>query len=76
MNQPNAQTIETVAENNDWDFRPAYSGRGMYGNTCVGVVGENAVEIIETVASETGARGAKTDNMGLDMIVYWPHIQG
>jgi hypothetical protein len=62
--------IKTIAERNDWRVRLNYSGRGMYGKTCLAVIGESPEDIIATV----GIQGAKIDNMGLDYIVYWPNI--
>lgn len=49
-----------------------YSGRGMYGAKCDGIVGSDFIDIIETAAAN-GLTGAKYDNMGHDYIVYWPH---
>ena len=64
-----------MAEDCGWEFRSNYSGRGMYGETCVGVVCPSASECIEE-ASLRGIRGASVDNMGRDFIVYWPNIKG
>lgn len=33
--------LEEVLENVDVELREDYSGRGMYGDTCIGVVGEH-----------------------------------
>lgn len=43
-----------------------YSGRGMFGVKCPGVVVSNPMDFI----AEMGIKGLKTDNMGLDYIVY------
>lgn len=51
-----------------------YSGRGMYGQRCYGIVCDDYVSCIETVALQ-GITGANTDSMGLQSIVYWPNIQ-
>ena len=59
----------------DGKVRTGYSGRFMYGKTCMGVVGKYREEIIEA-AAERGLKGASTDNMGLSTIVYWPRIAG
>jgi hypothetical protein len=51
-----------------------YSGRYMYGATCLGVVGPMA-DLDELLSEVKGsAKGLKKDNMGLDYIYYWPEI--
>lgn len=75
----------------DVDIRPAYSGRGMYGKPCVGVVlGNDTSSLIElgwTIArlgaegvlsedtEQALLRGAQLDTMGHGVIVYWPGIE-
>ena len=51
-----------------------YSGRGMFGDTCVGIVCRDPLRTIEEAAAR-GLRGAHQDQMGLDHIVYWPHLR-
>jgi hypothetical protein len=53
-----------------------YSGRGMFGKTCLGVVG--TMQDLDTLLSEIkgSANGLRKDNMGLDYIYYWPEIEG
>lgn len=68
------EAICEVADEIGGSVRTDYSGRGMYGKKCVGIDCRNATECIELAASK-GIKGARQDNMGLDMIVYWPHIQ-
>lgn len=65
--------LEEIAGEVGGDVRYNYSGRGMYGKTCVGIVCEDATKCIEEAAVR-GFRGAKTDSMGRDTIVYWPKI--
>lgn len=50
-----------------------YSGRGMYGRECFGVVvpSNQYIQAVEAAAS-LGLYGAKVDQLGCDMIVYWP----
>jgi len=55
------------------EVREDYSGRGMFGVTCFGVVCPNAERAIEE-AAERGIKGALVDSMGRDEIVYWPSI--
>jgi hypothetical protein len=71
-NDPYA-TLEKIAEQLG-DLYPDYSGRFMYGARCVGIVTSNPMKVIEE-ASANGIRGALTDNMGKDTIVYWPHVK-
>ena len=52
-----------------------YSGRNMYGKTCIGITTNDPDTLIEEAAS-LGIRGAKRDNLGKGYIVYWPHIKG
>ncbi len=53
-------------------IRTDYSGRGMFGSTCWGIVCDDPNEVI----AEVGVPGAKTDSMGTSTIVYWPNIKG
>lgn len=57
------------------EVRDDYSGRGMYGKTCYGVVTKNP----EAVLMEAGRAGLpvpRQDSMGLSTIIYWPQIGG
>jgi hypothetical protein len=65
------QKLKRLAEENDWKFYSGYSGRGMYGKRCAGIVTDQPHECIAIA----GIRGAKLDNMGLQYIVYWPNIE-
>lgn len=75
----NPETIEVIietAESMDLDVRTNYSGRGMFGARCLGVVGSHheLSELVQHVAIETGevVPAPSTDSMGLDIIWYWP----
>jgi hypothetical protein len=59
----------------DYSVYKEYSGRFMFGDRCLGIVGPDPSKIVER-ARRRGFKKAKTDNMGLDYIVYWPHIKG
>jgi hypothetical protein len=48
-----------------------YSGRGMFGKTCIGFVTGCPTDLV----AEIGVRGSRTDSLGLDTIVYWPNIE-
>ena len=50
-----------------------YSGRGMYGNTCMGIVGDR--DAIYTVCDNHNFRYGNTDNLGYDTIMYWQGIE-
>lgn len=71
----------------DLEARTDYSGRGMYGDTCIGFDVDSLAELVRigAVAQQLFgddnpelvhalARGARTDSMGLGSIVYWPGI--
>ena len=76
--------IQNVLEDNGYVCRP-YSGRGMYGKSCLGITmkrGEmtefDLGVLLGTRQEEYGSLSLstpRTDNMGLDMIAYWPYIQ-
>lgn len=53
-----------------------YSGRGMMGKECYGIT-VGPAQLVDTIeeAAINGIRGARYDNMGRDIIVYWPDIQ-
>lgn len=70
-----AQQTEMIEDElTQWgDFRPDYSGRGMYGKTCPGIDTDTPTRVIEE-AGALGLRGAVTDSMGKGTIVYWPHL--
>lgn len=65
-----------------WD----YSGRGMYGRTCFGIIGrlENYAQFLLSLAA-VDAEGAEiasalaertaTDNMAVDTIYYFPRVE-
>lgn len=55
------------------DVRTDYSGRGMMGETCYGIVCDDSTECTE-MAAENGLRGARVDSMGKRSIVYWESI--
>ena len=67
-----------LLENSGYEPR-SYSGRGMYGKNCVGVVVEDVFALGVAVGQESrhyseDIPSAKTDSMGRDIIVYWPDL--
>lgn len=84
-----AQALIDLLYDAGLEVREDYSGRGMYGKTCVGFVVENGAEL-RTVAELVGNeedeytraelvilfRQARTDSMGRDStIVYFPRVR-
>jgi len=68
----------------DNTLRDDYSGRGMYGEQCFGVVLHDAREFalfilcvgqVDHTLAQSLARKVRTDNMGYDMIYYFPGVQ-
>ena len=72
------ELFESIASNSAWsgdaEVREGYSGRGMHGDQCWGIVTSDIASVIETAGGH-GLFGAKTDSMGLKSIVYWPRIK-
>ncbi len=69
-------------EGDEVDVRVEYSGRGMYDTTCVGFVGDGALEYalgrtMHQVLGEDAldAGYPRTDSMGRSTIVYFPRLQ-
>lgn len=50
-----------------------YSGRFMYGEECLAISGADSTACIKA-ATDRGIRGARTDTLGKDTIVYWPGV--
>jgi 2,3-bisphosphoglycerate-independent phosphoglycerate mutase len=75
--------IEDAAMDAGVDFRADYNGRGMYGATCIGLTGDPgdiAMALIYVSRTypdlaERMARSMRTDNMGRDVIAYWPGME-
>jgi hypothetical protein len=78
---------KSILEDACWDadldpdeaLRTDYSGRGMYGASCVGLVHSDIdsliafVSLVRTrVGDEWALRGARQDSMGMSVITYWP----
>lgn len=82
-----ADMFEYAALEADLDIYPDYSGRGMYGRRCLGVVGSDAQSLFRLAATlaHQGDDGVDiltaladhqlaSDNMGLQRIWYWPWV--
>ena len=78
------EIIRELCEDNDLECRDNYSGRGMYGRTCYGIVTDNIFYVVITLCDMIRDEGyesaadiigeVRTDSMGLDKIVYFPSI--
>lgn len=62
------------------NVREDYSGRGMYGSSCVGIVCDVGDLLVFAAALGSNADewdwvgGACSDSMGLSSIWYWPSV--
>jgi hypothetical protein len=67
--------IVNKAREMELEIRSNYSGRWMFGETCLGVVG--SMLALDTLLSEVkgSAKGLKKDSMGLEYIYYWPELK-
>lgn len=78
--------LKEACENAGYTVR-SYSGRGMYGRSCIGVECENPVKAAFEIAAAMTvdyddceewlselARDASTDSMGRDAILYFPSV--
>lgn len=70
--------LERLADRVGGQLDRSYSGRGMYGKRCYGIVlpeaGELVYRVMESAARE-GFSAARTDSLGLGTIVYWPNME-
>ena len=78
-----------VNENNQYELYENYSGRCMFGRTCLGVIVQQNDSFMDFIIKLTKylddndvddvdfkLEGATYDNLGLDTIVYFPNIGG
>ena len=78
-----------VNENNQYKLYENYSGRCMFGRTCLGVIVQQNDSFMDFIIKLTKylddndvddvdfkLEGATYDNLGLDTIVYFPNIGG
>lgn len=68
------EVFEEIADECDGLVRYGYSGRGMYGSQCYGIVTNRPSEAIDA-GREHGLTGHRQDSMGLEYIVYWPRMK-
>lgn len=78
-----------VAENPQYNLYENYSGRGMFGRNCLGVVVKQGNSFMEFLMDLTryleqndiedtnlDLEGVSYDDLGLDTIIYFPNIKG
>jgi hypothetical protein len=78
-----------LCQSADLNYR-AYSGRGMYGKYCLGIIHSHPEEVITTLFSVAlefdwtreelvdlcnMLESSRTDSMGLSTILYWPKLE-
>lgn len=71
---PGAAIIRELADDGYGELREDYSGRGMYGETCMGLVTDERQTTIEQAAAR-GLFNSSSDRMGKQWIVYWPTVK-
>lgn len=71
------EMLQDVCEDLGIEYDPYYSGRGMYGATCFSITGKTSdlVRFLRALPDEVGDElvDPTTDNMGLDIVFYWPY---
>ncbi len=75
--------LQDAADDSLMTLHPSYSGRGMYGKTCLGVSGTFSgliAFVMYVSADDPDLAGELTsvswDDLGLDKIYYWTAIEG
>ena len=76
------ECLEKLADYFGFDVR-SYSGRGMYGKTCLAIVGEGinlislgyALGEMDRDIDKYDLDNMRSDSMGLGMVYYWPNIE-
>ena len=76
--------LQELLEDNGVETR-SYSGRCMYGRTCLGVDCDGLEDLLIAVASGVNddnredvvyaLRGLRSDSMGMGVIVYFPNVE-
>lgn len=79
---PLQKALQYIGEDMDFNVH-SYSGRGMYGKTCLAITGDN-INLIQLGYEIAGGYGDeveyhhvmkyKQDSMGLGTVIYWPNI--
>lgn len=83
------ELIKNFCNEEDYDYRDDYSGRGMYGTKCIGIICYDPLSTLAElfayiIDSDDEICGAdildalgepETDNMGMKMILYFPGLE-
>lgn len=69
--RPDREKIIEASQEDGRRLYTDYSGRGMFGQTCLGIVCDDPSDTI----ADAGVHGARQDSLGRSTIVYWPHIK-
>lgn len=80
------QTLRLAAAELGFRLTTTYSGRGMFGATCIGVVVDDPTDLADLIGALMCAgeddlaaglmdQPRATDNMGRGTIVYWPGVR-
>lgn len=85
MNNKVIEVIKAFCEDNDLEYVNDYSGRFMYGRSCVGFVGDDVLTSLvalcdalhaEEIDSALDVLGmVAMDSMGRQNILYFPNIR-
>lgn len=81
--------IKEFCEDQDLDYREDYSGRGMYGRSCIGIVCDNPLSTLLAlfayiIDSDDSIGGSEVqyalgkpeeDGMGMSSILYFPKLR-
>lgn len=79
--------MEAAIQSGEVGFRNDYSGRGMFGRSCVGITGSigNCMAVVGAViktalrddldATVDAMLDFSQDSMGYDVIMYWPALE-
>lgn len=84
MTQEQVKQFIDAANDAGYSLR-SYSGRGMYGDSCLGIVTENVVATVANVLFRIEPdnqcdflnvfESARTDSMGMSDIIYFPTLK-
>jgi hypothetical protein len=76
-NARKVKALHEIAAKYGGTVRSDYSGRFMFGALCYGIeCTKYEMPDVISAARRRKVGAERTDNMGLDMIVYWPSVEG
>lgn len=79
--------LQDACDDEGIDLRTEYSGRAMYGATCIGIVADGIGSILRVIGilredsrafdlyEALSVGNPRTDSMGMQTIFYWPSIR-